>query len=316
MNITDLLKYSASSLLLAAAPVAFASPALAIDWSSVPGKDIVMLYPGQTSWEWNLTTADHSAADKFKAGKNCIACHAGEEKTQGDLMVSGKKAEPTPIPSFPGHVVSNVKMAYDASAFYIRFQFKEPASPDTKMDPKAPTKVAIIFNDEAVKEGVRAGCWASCHEDNSSMPTANGANRTKYLMKTRAKLTRAGGGDALKPDADLAELKAAGYMQEWWQARLTPPNKAEAIGGEIFDTRAELPGQLTSTASYADGTWTVVMQRPLAAPAPWRPLVEGKPYTFGISVHVGHSDKRFHHTSYEYTFALGQGTADLIAAKQ
>ena len=293
-----------------------ASPAWAIDWSKVSGRDIVMLYPGQTSWEWNLTTADHSAADKFKAGKNCIACHAGEEKTQGDLMVSGKKAEPTPIKDFPGHVVTNVRFAYDDQALYVRMEFKEPKSPDSKMDPAFATKVALIFNDTAVNEGVRAGCWASCHEDNASMPTANGSTRTKYLMKTRAKLTRAGGGDTLRDADTLAKLTASGYVQEWWQAKLNPGKPAQGGGGIIFDKRDEIKGVIEAEASQNGDTWTVVMKRPLAAPAPWRPLEPGKVYTVGFSAHVGHSDKRFHHTSYEYTFALGQGSADFIAPKQ
>lgn len=291
-------------------------PAQAIDWNKVPGKDVVMLYPGQTSWEWNLTMADHSAADKFKAGKNCIECHRGEERTQGDLMASGKKAEPTPIKGFPGHVTANIRFVTDAQNLYVRLDFKDPAAPDTKMDSATATKVALIFNDAAVNEGVRAGCWASCHEDNASMPTANGAERTKYLMKTRAKLTRSGGGDTLKSPEDLAKLTLAGYAQEWWQARLDPTARATGSGGIIFDKREELKGVVEAEASLVNGTWSVIFKRPLAAPGPWRPLEPGKVYTVGFSVHAGHSAKRFHHTSYEYTFALGQGSADFVAPKQ
>lgn len=307
-----------NSFYMAAFGVLAALPAQAgVDWAKVPGRDVVLLYPGQTSWEWNLTEADHSAALKFKQGKNCIECHKGEEKTQGDLMVSGKKAEPTPIPSFPGHVVTNVRMAYDDSSFYMRLEFKEPAAPNTKMDPASATKVSVIFNDAAVPEGVRAGCWASCHEDNASMPAANGSDRTKYLMKTRAKLSRQGGGDALKPAEDLAKLMEAGYVQEWWQARLNPGAKAVGNGGIIFDKREELkPSQISADASFKDGTWTVVLSRPLNAPAPYRALVPGKPYTIGFGIHEGYSAKRFHHTSYEYTFVVGQGTADFVAVKQ
>lgn len=306
------------TFIVTAATLALAAmPAQAIDWSKVPGRDVVMLYPGQTSWEWNLTTADHSAADKFKAGKNCIECHRGEEKTQGALMVSGKKAEPAPIAGFPGHVATNVRMAYDDATFYVRLEFAEPAAPNAKMDADWATKVALIFNDAAVPEGVRAGCWASCHEDNSSMPAAGGAERSKYLMKTRAKMSRQGGGDALKPADDLAKLTDAGYVQEWWQAKLNPGAKALPGGGVIFDRRQEVkPSAVNAEASFANGTWTVVLSRPLAAPAPWRPLVPGKSYTIGFSVHEGHSAKRFHHTSYEYTFALGQGSADFVAVKQ
>ena len=303
-------------LTVAVLPLLAGNPAWAIDWSKVPGREVVMLYPGQTSWEWNLTTADHSAAAKFKAGKNCIECHRGEEKTQGDLMVSGKKAEPNPIKNFPGHVVTDVRFAYDDTALYTRLEFTEPKTPDTKMDADTATKVSMIFNDEAVNEGVRAGCWGSCHEDNVSMPTANGSTRTKYLMKTRAKLTRAGGGDTLRDDAALAKLTADGYAQEWWQAKLNPGAKAQASGGIIFDKRDELKGQVQAEASQDGEHWVVVLKRPLAAPAPWRALQPGKVYTVGFSIHLGHAAKRFHHTSYEYTFALGQGSADFIAPKQ
>jgi cytochrome c-type protein NapC len=291
--------------------------AMAVDWSKVPGRDLVLLYPGQTSWEWNLTEADHSAAAKFKAGQNCIECHKNQEKTQGALMVSGKKAEPAPIASFPGHVVVNTRFAYDDQRLHARFEFKEPAAPNTRMDAEFATKLAMIFNDAAVPEGVRAGCWASCHEDNASMPAAAGSERTKYLMKSRAKLTRQGGGDLLKSPEDMARLFDAGYVQEWWQARLNPGAKAVAAGGLILDKRQDLkPALITAEATQSDGGWVVVVSRPLAAPAPYRALAPGKTYSFGLSVHLGHSAKRFHHTSYEYTLALGSGAADFVAVKQ
>lgn len=306
------------SLTSAVAALLSAAPALAVDWAKVPGREVVLLYPGQTSWEWNLTEADHSAAAKFKAGQNCIECHKNQEKTQGALMVSGKKAEPNAIASFPGHVVVNTRFAYDDQRLYARFEFKEPASPNTKMDAEFATKLAFIFNDAAVPEGVRAGCWASCHEDNASMPAAGGSERTKYLMKSRAKLSRQGGGDLLKSPEDLARLTETGYIQEWWQAKLNPGAKPVAGGGIIFDRRQELkPAQVSAEATQAaDGGWVVVLSRPLAAPAPYRALAPGKTYSFGISVHVGHSAKRFHHTSYEYTLALGSGAADFMAVKQ
>jgi hypothetical protein len=294
-----------------------ALPAQAMDWSKVPGRDVVMFYPGQTSWEWNLTEADHSAAAKFKAGKNCIECHKGEEKTQGALMVSGKKAEPAPIQAFPGHVTANVRFAYDDAKLYVRLEFAEPSAPNVKSDADFATKVAMIFNDATVPEGVRAGCWASCHEDNASMPAAGGSNRTKYLMKTRAKMSRQGGGDALKPVEDLAKLMDAGYAQEWWQVKLNPGAMPQASDGLIFDARQEQkPAMVASEASFANGVWSVVMSRPLNAPAPYKTLAPGNTYTVGFSVHLGHSAKRFHHTSYEYTFALGQGPADIVAVKQ
>ncbi len=55
-----------------------AAPAAAIDWGSVPGKPLVLFRPAQSSWEYMLTIADHSGAERFKDGKNCIVCHGGE----------------------------------------------------------------------------------------------------------------------------------------------------------------------------------------------------------------------------------------------
>ncbi|HVI50474.1 MAG TPA: ethylbenzene dehydrogenase-related protein [Candidatus Sulfotelmatobacter sp.] len=300
-----------------AAGLSFAVPAWAVDWNKVQGKEVVLLYPGQTSWEWNLTEADHSAAGKFKQGQNCAQCHRGEEKRQGELLVSGKKAEPSPIPGFPGYVVSTVKFAYDDANLYVRIDFKEPAAPDAKMDSQFATKVAMIFNDPAVPEGVRAGCWASCHEDSASMPAANGSDRGKYLLKTRAKMSRQGGGDVLKAPDELAKLTESGYSQEWWQAKLNSGAPAQVASGLVFDKREEVkPSPVKVEANQAGGQWSVIMSRPLSAPAPYHALLPGKIYTVGFGIHLGHSAKRFHHVSYEFTMALGEGQADFVAAKQ
>ena len=80
---------------IAAAGIAalFASPAAhgaGINWASVPGKEVVLVYPGQSSWEWALTTNDMSGAEDFRKGKNCSTCHIGEEKDMGPQIVSGK----------------------------------------------------------------------------------------------------------------------------------------------------------------------------------------------------------------------------------
>ena len=53
-----------------------------------------------------------------------------------------------------------------------------------------------------------------------------------YLPRTRAKLTRQGGGDALKGPDDLGKLRADGYQLEYWQAMMNPgqaPKAADVI---------------------------------------------------------------------------------------
>ena len=69
----------ACALALCMAPTASA----AVDWSKAKEKEVVLFYPGQASWEWVMTQADHSGATKFRGGKNCRGCHDGEQADIG-----------------------------------------------------------------------------------------------------------------------------------------------------------------------------------------------------------------------------------------
>jgi len=292
-------------------------PALAVDWNGVAAKQVVLFYPGQTSWEYLLSTGEHSGALKFRDGKGCHNCHEDEEKTQGPLLISGQKNEPAPIPGKPGFITANIKMAQDDKALYVRLEFDEGQQPDLKMDPDWSTKVTMMIADAKVPEGARAGCWVTCHDDAARMAGGAVGDRTKYLGKTRAKLSRGGGGDELKPADELAKLSADGYVMEYWQAKISPTGKASAVAGTIFDKRQELKNpQVTAEVTGAKGNWAVTLSRPLAAGAPYKELAPGKPYTIGFAIHSGHSAKRFHYVSYEHSLVLGQGNADFVAAKK
>jgi Ethylbenzene dehydrogenase len=293
------------------------SPAFAVDWSTVPGKDVSLFYPGQSPWEWALTFSEHSGADKFRGGKNCIACHADEEKSMGALMVKGVKLEPAPIPGKPGSIPATVKFAYDDKMLYVRLDFSEGEQPNAGMDADFATKVAMMLGDAQVPEAPRAGCWGACHDDAASMPAAAGSQRTKYLPKTRIKLDRRGGGDATKSPEDLAKLLAEGYALEYWQARLNPGAKAIAAHGTIFDKRQEVkPSDVTAEATLTNGTWSVILSRPLKAAPPFKTLAPDKAFTVGFSIHSGHTARRFHYVSFEYTLALDKGPADFVAVRQ
>lgn len=54
---------------------------MAIDWDRVKEKNIILFYPGQSSWEWVLT--DHSASKSVKKGTDCLECHEDEEQEMG-----------------------------------------------------------------------------------------------------------------------------------------------------------------------------------------------------------------------------------------
>ena len=300
--------------------------AAGINWASVPGKEVVLFYPGQSSWEWALTNADMSGADDFKKGKDCAVCHIGEEKDMGPQIVGGKartvksgekpSIEPTPIAGKPGAIPATVKIANDGTNLFVHLEFNAGTQPDAKQDP-VDTRVTVMFNDGKVAEANRGGCWAACHDDQQAMPSAAGASRTMYLPKTRAKLTRQGGGDTLKSADDLAKLKADGYQLEFWQAQLNAGQPAKASAEIVFDKRESAgAGMVTAEATQAGGVWSVTISRPLAAKAPYTAIAAGSTYYLGFAIHAGHTAHRFHYVSFERSFVLNSGSADLVAVKQ
>ncbi|MBF0562035.1 MAG: cytochrome c-552 precursor [Alphaproteobacteria bacterium] len=303
-----------AALLGAAAIYAPNAYAADIDWAAVPGKDVTLFYPGQTSWEYILTPTKHEGAPRFKGGKNCVECHTGEEDLLGKKLVTGKINEPTPIPDKPGFLPANIKFAHDATTLYVHLEFADGGQPDAKMDPKYETKVTMMLNQGTLPEAVRAGCWGGCHEDLATMPAADGAERTMYTAGTRAKMSAQGGGDALKPEADLTKLRAEGKTFEYWQARLNAGAPAVAVDGTIFDKRVENPTPaVTAEATLAGGKWSVTLSRKLKAGAPYKDLEAGHTYTVGFAIHAGHTARRFHYVSMARTFVVDQ--QNLVADK-
>lgn len=286
-------------------------------WSGVPSKDVALFYPGQSSWEWALTMGDHPGADKFRAGKNCFACHNGDESNMGAKLISGQVNGPPTIPGKPGSIDAKVQFAHDDQNLYVHIEFAEGSQPNAKMDNTYATKVTMMIEDGSVPEGNRAGCWGMCHDDSSSMASAGNSDRTMYLGKTRAAITRQGGGDTLKPAADLDKLKASGYEFEYWQARLNPGASAVAVNGTVFDKREDVkPTVVSADATNTGGTWSVTFTRKLNAGSGFIPIVDGKRYTVGFAIHSGHTAKRFHYVSFERSLVLDTGAADFVAAKR
>jgi hypothetical protein len=287
----------------------------AVDWNKVSGKDVVLFYPAQMSWEMLLTQSDHSGAGKFREGKNCAGCHEGEERASGKLLVGDKSVEATPIAGKPGFVMANVKAAHDGDRVYVRVEFDPGPQPDAGMDKEFATKVAVMIDDGKVPEAGRAGCWATCHDNLTRMPSGGTVETTKYLSRSRVSLTRKGGTD-IKPAAELDKIRAEGGYLEYWQARLNPGKPAVAVDGTILEKRAENPTPAVSVEAAENGTkWTVIFSRKMSAGAPHKDIVAGKTYTFGVSVHAGRAHQRFHYVSLEKSLALDTGKADFVAAR-
>jgi len=295
-------------------------PATALDWSGVPTKEVVLFSPGQASFEWSLTQADHSGAKKFKEGKSCLDCHGGEEAEIGAKIASGQKLEPNPIAGKAGSIKASVQAANDGDRLYVRISWPAPpAASGPKMDPKFETKVTVMIDDGTLVEAKRAGCWASCHDDAIGMASAQvGKDLTKYIVQSRSKIARQGGGENFKSSAELADALKAGKFLEFWQARLNKGAAAVAADGYILEKRHASDNPLvTAEATFANGAWTVVLSRKLIVGQPGRKdIVAGKTYNIGIAIHDSHAEHRFHQVSLGRTLVLDQGKADLVAVKK
>jgi hypothetical protein len=294
--------------------------AWAIDWEAVPSKQVPVFHPGQAAWEWILTQKDHSGAKKFKKNKNCRDCHEEEEPDIGALIASGEKLEPAPIEGNVGSVSLDIRFARDETNLFVRIAWQAPvATLGEKMDKDYESKITMMLGEANVKEAAKAGCWGTCHADADTMPSHSGTDSLrKYLSRSRTKATRTGGGTNYKPDDELQAMRADGYFLEYWQARLNQGSAASAMDGYILKERQENDAVITKAdAEFKDGTWSVVLSRPLQPGIPnHKDLLPGNTYHIGFALHDSHKARRFHKVSFEHTLTLDQGDADFVAATQ
>ncbi|NKB45060.1 MAG: cytochrome c-552 precursor [Alphaproteobacteria bacterium] len=291
------------------------NPASAVDWSSVPGKDIVLFYPAQLSWEMVLTQDEHSGAKKFREGKDCRQCHEGEERASGMLLVADAFSDSAPIENKPGFIEATVKAAHDGENLQINVAFTPGEQPDAEMDKQFPAKVAVMFDDGGVSDARRAGCWATCHDNLARMPSGETAETTKYLARSRSQMTRRGGTEPKSAEV-LESLRESGSYLEYWQARLRPDSAPDVIDGFILEERTQSAAPMVvAEASQENGKWSVIFSRPMQPGGLYKDFSPGKTYTVGVSVHAGHTAQRFHYVSLEKTLVIDEGSADFIAAR-
>ena len=327
----------------AAAPVAAAAPsspksaapsvatgsAINVDWSKAGNRTITLLYPGETSMEWVMTGKDHGGARPFMiGGDRCFTCHDKETADMGKKMVTGAKAESTPIPGKRGSIRVSVDSTHDAENLYLRFSWPDgehapaPFVDGGKMDPDNPIKLAIMFATDDVEYADRAGCWGTCHHDSRTMPdtpdtaTVGGSavaqqldvskGLTKYIKESRTDIEVAGrrgkkrgGWDKLKSADELNNELASGRFMDIVRYK---SGKAEVEDGHVLAQRVMSGGQGAEfSAELNNGTWTVMMKRKLKSDKPGDINLElDKIYNFGFAIHDDFSAARFHHVSLGY----------------
>lgn len=311
----------AQGVVAAAVALAFlvAAPVQAIDWAGVEGRNVTLFYPGQSSWEWVLTPSDHDGGKDIREGKTCWDCHEAEEEDMGAKMVTGEKIEPDPIEGKRAAIDVNVKAAHDGARLYVRLEWADAeTSVGRKLDPENEAKATVMIGDGKLVAFQRGGCWATCHDDVKGMPSADGAELTKYIAQSRTKITRSGGGENYKSDSELEKLLQDGVFLEYWHAHLNKGAAPVPGDGYILEKRHKNDNPaVTAEGGYENGRWVVVLSRKLDEGGPGhKRIASGTVYTVGFAIHASYADGRRHHVSFQRTLALDKGKADIIAERR
>ena len=340
-KLKDALAKAAPAAAAPAAPAAAGgSFGAAINWATAPARTLGFFYPGQASFEWVQNGKDHGGARAFtRAGDRCVTCHDKEVRDMGAKIVSGEKAEATPIKGKRGSVDVKVQAAHDKEKVYFRFQFGKaahtpvPFAEGGKMDPANEVKLSVMISGAAVEKAELAGCWTTCHSDARHMPDAPKAEQlkafpqadqidlangvTKYLAESRTAIeireAPRGGWDKLKPADELGKLAAAGTAMELLRYR---SGGAPEHGLVTADRKMTGLSPIEASGALEGETYTVVIARPLKGAAPGEVSFEpGKKYVVSFALHEDFTASRFHHVSLAYEFSL-DGEGEIVAKGQ
>jgi cytochrome c-type protein NapC len=299
--------------------------------------------------EWALKGSDHGGKRAFLTGDRCFDCHEGEEADIGDLIISGEKAEETPIPGKRGSIVVNVKAAHDADNLYMQFQWEDgehvpvPFVDGGKMDPQNPIKLAVMLatdseDDPKVEHAGLAGCWQTCHHDLNYMPHRPEdsvlagsplASRldlsqgvTKYLQESRTEIEIEGKNDKLRGGwdklKDEAAIQAALENGSFMDLLRYKAGSGESEDGYILAERVMQGGQgVEFSGNLEAGVWSVEMKRKLTSDKPGDvSLAKDQWYNIGFAIHDDFSSSRFHHVSLGFKLGFDDGDAEINAIGQ
>jgi hypothetical protein len=154
-----------TGLALAASGTALAVDATKLKWDGVPKTEVTLFYPGQTTQEWMKSAAHQAGATGVNEGKNCIACHEGEEADLGRNVLAKKALEPTPIAGKPGAIKLTVQAAYDKEYFYLKASWPTQA------------KEAGAFHNYKAFKG---GKWVTYGSNRTDKDVKSGAAKVSY----------------------------------------------------------------------------------------------------------------------------------------
>lgn len=269
---------------------------------------LTLFQPGQSSWEWLLIPSSHDGGKRMREGKSCLYCHAGEEQAIGNLVASGEKLEPSPVPGLPGTLELTVRHGVDDQVAWFEMSWQSPDLAQPAGDEDAQAMATVMIGTPELPVASIAGCWAACHSDMPAMPDdAGDPEIKKYLPGSRTAMTRTGGGRDVKSPAEIQAQLDAGEFLEIWRAKLSDDGSAHFDDGYFLDTRKMSTEPAVSGTASRDGQrWTVRLERPLAAAGnAYHELSPGQAYTVAFAVHTNHASDRHHYVSFPMPLELG-----------
>ncbi|WNC71876.1 cytochrome c3 family protein [Thalassotalea psychrophila] len=250
-----------------------------------------VFHPGQSDGDWLLE--EHPGAQALRQGRNCRQCHLGDAKELGKVLA-------------PEGVIASVEadVAVKKMASAVQFTITWQGS-------KNDSSLALMFDNGQVDAFAKGGCWASCHGDLPGMGRDRGLDKTKYLLTSLKQLHSVGFASVEHDKKTLDEMTANGEFVELWRVNLSEGKFASLQRFMVLDERKETdPGQLTASATFANGMWTVIINKAIADEV--KPLIEGNDITFGIAIHLDGKSGAEHKVSLPLTMSSDGIDTDFI----
>lgn len=329
------------SAIIALLAILLPAPSMAADinWGDITSTNIVLFYPGATSWEF-LTSDDHrlGGRDIKRVRKECKHCHlsnSGELDLKADEIAAGsikmKRShnafEPEPIAGKKGTMVADIKAAYDKDYLYIRVEWAADGKgwKHAKGAESVPDRVSAQLS-SGDKHFAKYGCFLTCHNDLNTMPGSPSKKEVaadRYYSKLGrddvrlyAFYTRGGSWSAHKSPSELKSLlKEHGRID--LRSVALEGGAGEVSDGWIFDDRRwEEKDIAPATASWSGASYAVVFKVKLGTRDQYDVKVsEGSIVSAGFAIHEDGAAKRKHYVSFPYSIGVGAEGANITAVK-
>ncbi len=306
---------SLAGSLLITLPLFSASNVIAadIDWGKVESKSVTTVYAGVSSWEF-MKNKDHGTGQAVmkKGKKSCAECHVNKEgkfDINADKIITGelkklkskKPFEQNPIQGVSGFKDVGVQVAYDVENIHMRFIWS-----DTGTGGEQPAKLSVQFSNK-LKPFRLYGCYIACHDDQIGMPKGIGKDKKLYGHYTHRK-------GEVKPQEKLDKYLSKGQFIDLWLASLEG-DKVTLTDQYVLQDRIDDQNDLSATATFKDGEYTVVISRKLNSGDPKDiAFSDGAAFEIGIAVHHRGREGLQHYSSFPVSVGLS-AEADISAMK-